>query len=376
MTKFIALGSLCLAVVVACIFCLHPAGLARVAQHLAAFEALASSDSGLVAFGDSITCGGLTSDYPKQGKGFASLLAKDIGGPYENWGYSGGQSPDITRMWIYPKSNPHSGANPLFTVMMGVNDAVIYGADRDRQQIFQSNLMAALTWLALPREAKLFAQDSQVRKTGSWIADDDVRTGLGMRSPTPGSKLDFMITTTGAPVYLAYRMKDCSPAAASVSVDGQWVATLHACEPNGAKILTGQRNIEGIGLLRYPVAAGKHNVLLTVLAGAEPANGGFSVLWAGTPTPQVAPVQPGVLVGGVIRQQGDQKKELTAFYDSLVHKTVETLAGDGLPVRFVPVRKFVNADSDMADTYHPGDIGHQHLRQAFESVLRSSKPPQ
>lgn len=326
--------------------------------------------SGVTAFGDSITCGGRTSNYPSPEKGYAYLLGKDAGGSYTNWCLNGGQAADLARGWIYPKANPENGRNPWFTLMVGTNDVEFYGANKDEQQTFESSLAASIAWLAIPRRAKIFGQDAQVQARGDWKADDELHAGLGRQSAAPGSSLVFALHTSGAPIYMAYRVADGNRATAAVSIDGKQAAVLAACGTNGAKIHTALGNTESVALFRYPAATGFHEIRITVKDGGAGA-GGFSFLWAGTAPPVEAAEQPGVLVAGILRQKWDTKKELTEVYDGIVQKVVARLAGDGLPVHYVPVRQFVNATSDMDDYLHPNDAGHEHLRRAFEFVMKA-----
>jgi hypothetical protein len=162
---------------------------------------------------------------------------------------------------------------------------------------------------------------------------------------------------------------DDDQASASVSVDGVRVATLNAHGTNGVGIRTQYGFTESVALFRYVVAAGSHKIRIVVTAGGEGRHG-FSFLWAGTPAPPALAVQPGVLVGGVLRQKWDAKKRLTERYDALVQKVCAEFIADGLPVRYVPVRQHVNVTSDMEDDLHPNDAGHQHLREAFESEMK------
>ena len=76
-----------------------------------------------------------------------------------------------------------------------------------------------------------------------------------------------------------------------------------------------------------------------------------------------------VYQAGVTKQRQDGNSAATAQYNSDALTVVNTLAGDGLKVVFVPVRNFVNGlPSQMFDQLHPNDLGHSLIRDAFESV--------
>jgi lysophospholipase L1-like esterase len=368
--------ALCLAalVVTGSLVCLGVSAMGGRGEPAGVADSVVAS-TGVTAFGDSITCGGRTSNYPSPEKGYAYLLAKDAGGSYANWCVNGGQAADIARRWIYPKANAENGRNPWFTVMVGTNDVEVYGANKDQQQTFESSLAASIAWLAIPRRAKIFGQDAQVQARGEWRADDEVHAGLGRHSSTPGSSLVFALHTSGAPIYLAYRVADDNRATAAVSIDGKQAAVLAACGTKGgtkgARIRTALGDTESVALFRYPAATGFHEIRITVSDGGA-GTGGFSFLWAGTAPPVEAAERPGVLVAGILRQKWDTKKELTEAYDGIVQRVVARLAGDGLPVHYVPVRQYVDATRDMDDYLHPNDAGHEHLRRAFESVMKAA----
>jgi lysophospholipase L1-like esterase len=78
-----------------------------------------------------------------------------------------------------------------------------------------------------------------------------------------------------------------------------------------------------------------------------------------------------VYEGGVTKQRQDVNSAATAQYNSDALAVVNTPAGDGLRVVFVPVRNFVSGlPSQMFDQLHPNDPGHSLIRDAFESVWR------
>jgi hypothetical protein len=317
--------------------------------------------NGLTCFGDSITYG---DDANPLTLGYCNLLGYDIGGVFTNYGNPGDAAADTSITKVYPLTNPVVNG-PLYTIMDGTNDSFQYGTNTDKQANY-SNIMAGnIGWLAIQRTAKLFGQDAGITKTGTWTADNTLQAGLGIKSSTNGNTVSFSITTTGGPVYIGYLMTDGNGGTASVNVDGVSAGTFQDYGQNNALIATSHGTTSGVGLFRYPVAAGTHSVVVTVTS-ATGAGNVVTVEWAGTPIAS----GPTVAVGGIIDQYLNAvPANLT--YNNLVQVVATQLASDGLDVRFAPTRNYVNNTTDMdpASFAHPLNSGHEHLRDAFAFAL-------
>ena len=319
--------------------------------------------SGLASFGDSVTVG---SNAIPLSNGYAYLLSQDFTGTFVNYGVSGDQAADTSFVQVYPKTNPQANSNPAYTVMIGLIDAYNYSTNVDKEANYTNLLTGIAAWLAIPRTYKLFGQDSAVTKTGTWT-NDTLQTGLGVKSNTNGNTVAFSITTAGAPIYIGYKMTDSNGGTASVTVDGLAAGTINAFGQNGAVLLTTNGVTSGVGLLRYPVAAGVHAVVITVTSATNAGNI-VTFLWAGTKPVLAQSSGPQVFLGGIFKQKGDIVPA-NATYDGFVQSVVTQLQGDGLSVYYVPTRSYLS-DSDMDSGPHPNNTGHQHLRDAFESVMR------
>ncbi len=168
------------------------------------------------AFGDSITVGYNATVAGTHG--YASLLAADSGATLTNNGAISASVCSMSDSQVFPNENPTAARNPLYTMLIGTNDT---GQDPSTYgSVVNACQRAALSWLAVPSEYKVFGQDDAVGETGSWSNDDTYQTGIGISSTTSGSSLTFPITTTGGPIYLWYRIINGNNGTFTYQLDG------------------------------------------------------------------------------------------------------------------------------------------------------------
>jgi hypothetical protein len=319
-------------------------------------------------WGDSVACGaGAGASDSCNSGGFTYLIAPDFGGSSFNYAATGDMVADTSRKVII-NANPQYSRNPTFGVEVGINDSGRYATNAAQRAMFQQFDLALLAWLSIPQQNKVFAQDAGVVRTGTWANDNTLRTGLESYSTTNGSALTFPLTTFGGPIYLAYHLIDGNGGRASVAIDGVSVGTLNGY--GAAALATINGTTDSVAAVRYPVAPGAHTITLTVVS-ATAAGNKFEFSWAGTPpAPGLTFAPPRVLRAGVHRCQNDCNASLTADFDSMVQQDVSIISGDGLGAFFVPLRAFINATTDMFDTYHPTAGGHRKIADAFEWVAQ------
>jgi hypothetical protein len=315
------------------------------------------------AFGDSITYGYGT----PPSTGYASLVAQDSDTTLTDDGIVGEEACDMDHDEIFNNENPGATSSPLYTLMIGTNEAHGQGTGA-YEAVFNLCQQAAITWLTIPSEYKVFGQNSSTVLTGTWSNDNTFQTGIGIESTTNGSAASFPLTTYGAPIYVWYRIIDGNGGVFTYQVDGGAATTVIAS--TSPPINTSNGGNQGVGLVRITgVAAGSHTILVTVTSATNAGNV-VSVLGVGTPAAYPTYGSPKLFVGGVIRELNDQRSAATVEYNADVAANVALLQGDGLNVYFVPTRNYVNSTSDMYDTYHPNTQGYQHLKDAFESVMQ------
>ena len=322
---------------------------------LSAPAATATKASGTyIAYGDSITYGAAASS---TATAYPNLIASDLAASLTNRGVGGTQACD-TAQTIMSNDNPPESQAPVQTLMIGINDAFIKGTG-PYESVYKSCHTASLAWLAIPSTQKTVAQSCA--QSGVWQADSSYLLGLAVKSSSPGSQLSCSVISYGGPLYLWYRVTDSNAGAFMYSVDGGPSQPVNSS--SSTPIVTWGGGVEGVFVIRLTgLTAGSHTVLVTVTSAV------VSILGVGSLNPVAQLGAPQVFVGGVIRQQYDANAAATAAYDADAAADVALLRGDGLPVYFVPVRNYVNANTDMLDGLHPIDLGHLHLRDAFESL--------
>jgi hypothetical protein len=314
----------------------------------------ASAPGAYVSYGDSITYGAAASTTAKQ---YNSLIASDLSAVLTNRGVGSTQACDMAQN-IMSSDNPPDSQAPLQTALIGTNDAFVKGSG-PYEAVYKSCHTASLAWMAIPSSQKTAAQSCT--QSGYWEADTTYLPGIAARSYTPGDTLSCSVTSYGGPIYLWYRVTDSNPGAFTYSVDGGPAQAVNSS--SSIPIATWVGGVDGVFVIRVPgLAAGPHTVLVTVTSSS------VSILAVGSLNPVAQLGAPEVFAGGVLRQIYDGDATWTAAYDADAAADVALLSGDGLPVYFVPVRNFVNADTEMADAFHPNDTGHLHLRDAFESL--------
>ena len=316
-----------------------------------------------MSFGDSITCGIAAGNDPTcNTNGYANLLAADEGATLTNYGVSGDLACDQVNNKIMKYANSSETKNPIYTYMIGTNDANKNGTG-PYEAVYQNCHQAALAWLAIPSNYKTFAQSCTL--TGAWANDGGAwYSGVAAYTTAQNATASCSITTYGGRLYAWYQQLDNDSGVWTYAVDGGIAVTV-ATATSPAIGPTYNGGTEGVGLIRITgLAAGSHTVLFT-----KTSSGGTMVLGAlGTPSPYPYWGSPQVFAAGVPYQQNDNISSTTAAYNADALADVNLLAGDGLPIRFVNIRNYLNSTTDMYNTEHPNTTGHQHLRDAFASV--------
>ncbi len=318
----------------------------------ASFALSQTTTQGHHAFGDSITMGAGAS---APGNGYAALLAADEGANLTNYGISGGQACDINNN-LFWNDNPADAPDTIRTLLVDANDANVKGAGIYEAVASGCNL-ASYAWLTVPNTYKVTAQSRGCVTTGTWVKDN---TGLGLRSASRGT-LTCSITATDGVVYGWYAVGDGNSGKFSYSVDGGNAVYVNAF--TSPAITTQNGGTSGVFLLRLKgLSSGVHTVAFVVTSATVTLYG-----IGAAPTPRANKLR--LFVGGVLRQYADAKAADTSAYNADVQRDVALLAGDGLPIRFVDVRAYVDPITDMHyGDVHPNDSGHAHLREAFEAV--------
>ena len=311
---------------------------------IAATTAQVLQSSSHVAFGDSITAGYLASSVSGTtvlADAYDSLLATSENATLSPDGVSGSQACDVSYSKVAQLVTSTVDNNPIYTLMIGTNDANVKGTGTYETNVFQPCHKAAISWIAIPNK---FSADSThgCTASGSWVANVGY-TLNGVVSHTNGNTLTCPITTYGAPIYFWYTSSDSSPGTFTYAVDGG--ATTSVSTQSSPLIATSNGGTIGLMVVRIPASGSTtspvtHSIVFTVTSATSSSNL-VSIQAVGTPLPQQTWGMPRVFVGGVPKQQANANAATTSAYDADVQADVALLAGDGLGVYYVPVRDYL-----------------------------------
>lgn len=318
------------------------------------------------AYGDSITAGARLSGSEKP---YPAFVAEYEAVSYANNAIAGDEACDVPTRQVFPNEDfPTLATHPIYTLLIGTNDAAVKGIG-PYEAVFMLCHKAAISWLAIPSEYKVLATGSGVTTTGKGTIDSS-NNWNAWTTGEQGSAVRFTITTNQfGPIYAWPRIIDGSSGTYSYSIDGLAVGS--ASTETTSNIATRNGSSNSLGFLRLPpVAAGTHVVTFTQTSVGE---NGVSVVGIGTPTKRTGDVLPTVLVGTIPYQEpGSGCNSSGGFcgkYIKDIEADVDLLSNDGLNVRLFDTRKFMfGSPPEMNDFVHPNEIGQFELSHAVEAI--------
>ena len=317
----------------------------------------------LHSFGDSITAGYTLLDLSQD---YVALTSTYNRLPFSNYGNAGDQACDVPKRQIFGHAdNPTLGHKGLYTVLIGTNDVNLRGTEA-AEAVFNLCDLAAISWLAVPQEAKVLATAAGVRTSGPTHIDRSNNWNAAV-TDAEGASVTFPLQTNAAgAVYVWYRIIDGNAGRFTCSLDGNVQGTLTSATTPALRTQNGEA--DSLALLRLTgVSAGSHSITLTQTSvGAA----GLGVVAVGTPPTGDSKEWPKVLVGTVPLQLNDGNKQIRAAYTADIAANVAMLAQDGLQVvLFDPARYMTGTSADMNDALHPNALGNEEIFKAIESSL-------
>jgi hypothetical protein len=319
------------------------------------------------AYGDSITYGNTLSDHATQA--YPALVAAYYQLPFENYALPGDQACDVPTRQIFPhQDSPTLAIHTDYTVLIGTNDVNIKGTGA-YESVFILCHQAVLSWLAVPAEYKVLANNSSVTTSGPG-AIDTTNKWDSWTTAGEGSSVSFPITiTTSGPIYAWVRISDNNPATYTYSLDGVVLGT--ASTQTNPRISTQNGINNSLGFLRLPpVITGKHVVTFTqTSAGVN----GVSVVGIGTPTGPTTNPLPTVVVGTVPYQYDNGQCTVAndqpcQEYIQDIEADVNLFAADGLNVKLFDTRDYMfGTAAEMSDSLHPNALGQIELSHSVEA---------
>lgn len=319
------------------------------------------------AYGDSITSGtGST------GNGYyAYLLNTDFQTVLTNRGVSGSYACDVAYSQVFANDNPPDSHSPIYTVMVGTNEANVKGTG-SYEAVYMDCLKASASWLSTSPSYKTFGQACTA--TGTWTNDAVFLSGLAVKSNTNGDSLSCVITATNGVIYVWYKRTDSNGGVFTYAIDGGSTVSVNAfTSPAIAGLGT-----NGVGVIAITGLTSASHTINFVVTSATSGSNVVSILGVGTPPAAVRYGQPRAVLGGVIRQLNDAKAAATLQYNADVLTVVNALAVDGFPAYFADTRLLQCAGATstcMFDTLHPNNVGHSAIRDAFEATLQYVAAP-
>ena len=329
-------------------------------------------------FGDSITCGYYATPGNGEGNvysqaGYAGVLDAKLGLPATNLCRAGDMAADMTRNWVYPKTDSALGQSQLYTMLIGVNDVNYCGGEVPCVYGWSEAVAASLAWLALPATDKVLGS-AMTASVGAWTADLALGHGTGEATTKQGASLSFTVTqaVAGRSLHLAYRVFApwlVTQGTAVVAVDGVAVTTLSSLPGDGLWIDTFNHTTDTIFLASVPLGAvGEHTVTVTTTS----ADGGyFSLLWAGVSSGNYATVAgaPRVLIGSVATTTSEVLNTAVDNYNAALGPMVAALVAEGMNITVAPTAHVLDIQTDYVDEFHPNNGGHVKVAETFAGVL-------
>jgi hypothetical protein len=324
------------------------------------------------AFGDSITDGNQSSDWPT--KSYRGLIAIAKGWTVTNKAISGGELADffegttgIYRTTILPTSNSFA--------LLGYNDMRHQGTTANGLLTFQREIYSALAWLAIPTSKIVFAQNAAVAYTGTWANGLIYGNSISKYSNDPGATATLSLY--GTTIYIDMLQQGAaSDRGFTITVDGVSYGTYV-----GAEYLAPATSAIAYApyLIRIPnLTPTMHTVVITVAAGTVGHNAFFN--WAASAGGYTSEVNPAVYIGNTLRMadysgyspfnQGSD--DAVRQFNQIIAAAVRNLSDDGLNIAYVDACANYNTATDIyTDDVHPIDLGHSHIADAFLSAMNS-----
>lgn len=336
--------------------------------------------------------------------GYAYLLQNDFGGTFNNYAVSGSTAPQAAVAQMFTHSAPSYTRNQASVIQLGTNDAAC-GVTTGCENNYTHTMTALVAFRAIPREYQIQFGNSTAActTTGTWIADNALSTGLGLQTIAPTSTITCTTLTSSPYLYLAWIAADAYTASASISLNsGAVTGTLNAFGYNSQSISGGS----SVFANRYFISGGITTFTITVNTAGS--SNPFRLVFAGGPMPTTSTAManftenpPRVFLLGVGYLPGFTTPDSSlAAYDTINSTLAAQFVADGAFVSFVNLRNPTNVTGlpngplnnstdyagatlpngavcpATADAYHPGNCGHQHIRDAVVAIARpvSSAP--
>lgn len=298
--------------------------------------------------GDSISAG-----YGVGANGYVGLFA------YQNSAVNNASAGDMARSC--------TALTPSFTdqeniIMVGTNDARIYGNDPAKLAIFEKWVRHMAVWMSAPAIKKSRTSPTAVF-TGTWTNP----SGYTYGKTTSQNGAKFKDTFNGDALYLGHMLHNAvvTQSTADVYVDGNLVGTITPYSgistSLGQAFATGCARFSGLG-------AGAHEVEVVV---TSPTGKIFYIDYVvGSEDLSDAKTK----LSNVMRMSDARytswgiSDAVINDYNMLLSGLVSQLSGDGMNIVLVDNHSIIDRDTDLSDGVHPNAGGHVKLNKNFASA--------
>jgi len=316
----------------------------------------------MVVFGDSITFGHNVTP----GRQYKFRVSEGLNRPIvHDFAANNNCAADQAQFGLSVPPEP----DQLSLIMVGLNDARIYGDDRVLQHCYERFLRRLIADRFLAR--RVVARDGIMQKAGYWW--DVEANSIGMTSEEGGASARTEVS--GRSIYIGHIIQDhpASRGVADIYVDGVKTGTVSSDGTAGCT--TAQGLSYGPALTRFDgFADGSHEVEVRVVTpGAR-----FRLDYvAGSDQPD----GPAVLLSDIVRlaERGydrhgydkyGRRDERIAVYNTIVAKVAEEFLRDGFDIQLVGIHASMDPNVDAPDGIHPGDDAQAKLAECFLEAAR------
>lgn len=283
---------------------------------------------------------------------------------------------EIVQQEIFPFVNPNSTNNPVVTWQSSIGDPSYGGGFfTGHRTDTNSCRLAGLTWMAIPKENKVYGQNStSCVATGTWSNDNSYGGIYGITSSTNLDSLACTITTNGGPIYGWYQMRGNNGGTFTYNLDGG--PTLGTIATQGQNSFTFPVSTANrtVGAFRIPnVSAGAHTVNFAVSSTTSASNT-VTIEGVGTPPGKaLSGSQPTVFYGDQI-PDSTYTDATAAFLGDQIAQVSQSFA-DGLAVNLVDTQKYINVATDYGINGFTGlnNNGQTHIADGFNAYMQGKR---
>lgn len=290
---------------------------------------------------------------------------------------------DVVHQAVFPNINPNETHNPLITWLPSPSDPT-YGGGLiipTHQAAADSCRRAGLTWMTIPRQYKVYGQNTACVKTGSWTNDSSYGGTYGVTSNTSGDNLTCTIDTTGGPIYEWYQFRGANGGTFTWQLDSTTTGTASTNSGGNDFTFPISSASRGVGVIRIPASSSGSHTISNTLTSTTSTSNTVTILGIGTVPPTTYnDGNPTVFMAGQTYEGGDTNSANTAIYNQDEKNDVFTLQGDGLSVNFVDVRNPIccNTTTDMQGGINVTKLtalGQKHVADVFGAAIQYQKSP-